>query len=313
MPKIIVNNDYMAVSVKLVEEVFPSTNATFIKVYMHILMLVSRQLPVDVSNIAQSLQLLESDVNQAIAYWQEKGAFRVESDESTVLYAPAKTEDAGQPAYDISDITTKIEENAKLTEMLQISQEVLGKTISTAEIKTLYWMYEELGFLPEVILMLLEYCVSIGKKNMQYIERVATSWHSKGIFTMEDVEAFLQEEEYTKNYMNSLRYVFGIKDRQFTSIEEDFLRKWHDELLMNEEMIALAYEYCILRINKLSFPYMDRILVDWSEKGIRTIDEAEQENENFKKTKAEPHGDSAGINDSINNNELEEFTWGSVD
>ncbi len=308
MPKIIVNNEYITVSAKLVEEIFPSTNATFIKVYMHVLMLASKQKSINLSEVADSLQLLESDVKQAITYWQSHGALVVAEDNDLPKEIEEKPE---KPLYELQDITLKAEENSKLAEMLKIAQEVLAKPISNAEMKTLYWMYEDLGFSPEVILMLLEYCVSIGKKNMQYIERVATSWHSKGVSSIEDVEEFLQQEEYTKNYMNSLRFVFGIKDRAFTSIEEDYLKKWHDELMMNEEMIALAYEYCILRINKLSFPYMDKIISDWSLKNIRTIDEAEKENELFKKNKADSHESTQEV--SRESNELEQFTWGNVD
>ena len=314
MPKIVLNNDYVVVPMKLVEDVFPSTNATFIKVYMHILMLSAKNASIDVSQVAESLQLLESDVLQAVKYWQSNDALELVGDDEQNSSNETELSHSDSPAtYEISEINDKIEENSKLSEMLQLSQEVLGKPITPAEMKTLYWMHDSLEFSPEVILMLLEYCVSIGKKSMQYIERVATSWHSKGIFTIEDVENFLSHEEYTKNYINSLKYVFGIKDRVFTGMEEDFIRKWHDDLNMSEEMIALAYEYCILRINKISFPYMDKIIVDWSEKNIKTIEAAEEENANFKKNKTEPHSSGSAQNTQFNNSELEQFTWGQVD
>ena len=311
MSEIIIKNEYVTLPLRLVEEIFPSANPTFIKVYMHMLMLGAKGKKIDTVTVAADLQLLESDVMQAVSFWNGYGALS--------FVDGAAQEDAseqiidGPSSYDVRAVADNLAENSKMSEMLQLAQEVLGKTISTAEMKTLYWMYDNLGFSPEVILMLLEYCVSINKRGMQYIERVATSWHSKGINTIEDVEEFLSGEEYTKNYMNSLKALFGIRDRSLTGIEEEYIKKWHDTFEMSEEMIALAYEYCILRINKLSFPYMDGIIVDWNDKNIRTIEEAEIENENFKKNKATLNNNVAQDGKNFENDEFEKFTWEQMD
>lgn len=317
MPKISIKNDYIVLPVKLVEEVFPSTNATFIKVYTHILMLGAKGTDIDLSQVASDLQLLESDVHQAIRFWEAHGAIHVLSDGGTSKESKLSVSEATEPvdsseSQELGDITSEIEGNSILSEMLQLAQEVLGKPISTSETKTLYWIYDELEFSPEVVLMLLEYCVSIGKKSMQYIERVATAWHSKGINSMEEVEKFLAQEERTKNYKNGLKALFGIYDRNLTTIEEDYLQKWHDDLKMSEEMIALAYEYCILRTNKLSFPYMDKIITDWSAKNIRTIEAAEAESEAFKKNKPGTMVAPGADTGSFDNDDLEKFTWGDV-
>ncbi len=311
MAEIIIKNEHVTLPLRLVEEIFPTANPTFIKVYMHMLMLSAKGKNIDTVTVASDLQLLESDVLQAVSFWNGYGAL-------SILDSAVQGDDSEQyvdvpSTYDVRVVTENIAENSKMSEMLQLAQEVLGKTISTAEMKTLYWMYDSLGFSPEVILMLLEYCVSINKRGMQYIERVATSWHSKGINTIDDVEQFLSNEEYTKNYMNSLKALFGIRDRALTSIEEEYIKKWHDTFEMSEEMIALAYEYCILRINKLSFPYMDGIIVDWNDKNIRTIEEAEKENENFKKNKAASTNNAATDGKNFENEEFEKFTWEQMD
>jgi len=315
------NQDYIAISKKLVEDVFPNTNAVFIKVYIHILMLIANGKQVAFADVANSLQLLESDVLQAVRYWENQGVLQVEEEEERVQYENAEVaennaDNTDSSSYDISDITSRIEGDAKLSEMIQISEQVLSSTLSTAEIKSLYWFYDKLSFSPEVILMLLEYCVSIGKKSMSYVEKVALGWNKRGINSIEAVEKFLSEEETKKNYMNNLKQVFGIRDRRLTGIEEDYLTKWHDTLGMPEELIALSYEYCILRINKISFPYMDRIIERWHEQGIFTIEAAERENENFKKSHENTDNNDSGF-DILKNNveidELEKFTWDKLE
>lgn len=317
MPKISINNDYIILPVKLVEEIFPSTNATFIKVYTHILMLCAKNKEIDLVSVASDLQLLESDVYQAVRFWESCGAIEMSEDKSSSekkLFPSAADDESysTSESLGVADITPEIEGNPMLSEMLQLAQEVLGRPISSSETKTLYWIYDELGFSPEVVLMLLEYCVSLGKKNMQYIERVATAWHSKGINSMEEVQNFLIQEERTKNYKNSLKALFGIRDRNLTGIEEDYLQKWYEDLKMSEEMIALAYEYCILRTNKLSFPYMDKIMTEWNSKNIHTIEAAEAENEAFKKNKPGTVTEPGTKINSFNNDDLVDFTWDDV-
>ena len=307
MAEIIIKNEYITLPIRLVEEIFPAANATFIKVYMHMLMLAAKGRKIDIVDVAGDLQLLESDVLQAVNFWSGYGVLDFGDERESEVSSETSPE---LSSYNIQNVIENISENAKMSEMLQLAQEVLGKTISPAEMKTLYWMYDSLDMSPEVILMLLEYCVSINKRTMQYIERVATSWHSKGISTIEAVEEFLSNEEYTKNYMNGLKVIFGIRDRALTGIEEDYIKKWHDTFGMSEEMIALAYEYCILRINKLSFPYMDGIIEDWNDKNIRTLEEAEKENENFKKNKAASNN---AATDNSQNDEFEKFTWEQMD
>lgn len=313
MPIVKAKLDCIAIPKQLAEEVFPKTNAVFIKIYIHILMLLANGKSISFASIADELQLLESDVMQAVRYWENVGAIEVsDNDEPEVKSVPENNSEDNPGEYELSDITKNVEGNKKLSEMLQLAEEVLGKTLSTAEIKSLYWFYDSLNFPPEVILMLLEYCVSIGKKSMSYIERVGSAWHKKGINTIDGVERFLREDEMKKNYMNNLKNLFGIRDRNLTGIEEDYLSKWHDSLNMSEEMIALAYEYCVLRINKISFPYMDRIISDWNDKGIHTIDVAEKSNAEFQKNK-EHFSPGNGEFDLLKNDsdldELEKLSW----
>ncbi len=315
MPVVKAKLDCIAVPKQLAEEVFPKTNAVFIKIYIHILMLLANRESIDFGKIADELQLLESDVMQAVRYWENIGAIEVLDGAAEEKAEPEYqgNSEADEPKeYELSEITRSAENNKKLSEMLQLAEEVLGRTLSTAEMKSLYWFYDSLGFSPEVILMLLEYCVSIGKKSMSYIERVASGWHKRGINSIEAVEKFLREDEMKKNYMNNLKNLFGIRDRNLTGIEEDYLSKWHDKLDMSEEMIALAYEYCVLRINKISFPYMDKIIQEWDKKNIRTIDAAEKSNVEFQKNKELLHSENTNfdlLSDDSGSDELERLTW----
>ena len=47
-------------------------------------------------------------------------------------------------------------------------------------------------------------------------------------------------------------------------------------------MVGLAYDYCVLAVGKLSFPYINTILKRWAEQNIHTIPDAERDHESFR-------------------------------
>ena len=175
------------------------------------------------------------------------------------------------------------------------------------ERSTLYYFYDELQLSPEVITILLEYCVSNGKKNMNYIEKVAISWNKNGIFTIDAADKFITAEKEKNGYSYKIRKLFGIENRNLSKTEETYLKTWHDKFLMNEDMVELAYEYCIMQTTKLSFPYINSILKRWHELNIHNVADAKKDHEDFK-TKNKSQKDLSVYDDNnINYDELEEI------
>ncbi len=288
MPFFTNENKFVSVPTDFITEQLPQANPTFVKVYLYLLMLASQNTAAGFPEIAETLGLLESDLMMSIKYWEGQGVI-VKSGE-TFTFPQTKTAaevtsvpESAQPARArIENLAEIISADKGLSDMFMLSQEILGKTITEKDMETIYWFYSELKMPPEVVLLLLEYCVSKGKNRMSYIEKVAISWSEKGLTSSEDVALYLKNEEQKTGFLYSIRKIMGIADRSLSQIEEKYLTKWHDELLMSEEMIALAYEYCIIQTAKLSFPYMDKIITRWAENGITTITAAEEDNRKFK-------------------------------
>ena len=141
--------------------------------------------------------------------------------------------------------------------------------------------------------MLLEYCVSIDKRNMKYIEKVAITWHENNITTMSEAQEYISRATQKDDFVSSLTKLFGISDRTLSKTETLYFESWRDEFNMSADMVGLAYEYCIIAINKLSFPYINTILKRWAEQGIRTIPEAEADHESHKKSNTNPNENTA--------------------
>lgn len=281
-------NKFIPVPSDFIKNELPQANPTFVKVYLYLLMLAQENTRAEFSDIADTLGLLESDLMYAVRYWEERGQIRKNGSDFTFAASVVASEAAELPVRDVKpphrteSIAEIIGKNSELKDMFTVSQEILGKTITEKDMETIYWFYSDLKMPPEVILLLLEYCVSKGKNRMSYIEKVAVSWNEMGLTSSDSVTQYIENEAQRTGFLYSIRKIMGIADRSLSQIEEQYLTKWHDKLNMSEEMIALAYEYCIIQTAKLSFPYMDKIITRWSKEGISTIAAAEEDNRRFK-------------------------------
>ena len=68
-------------------------------------------------------------------------------------------------------------------ELLFVIEQYVGKPLSVSEIRTVYYISEELHFSDDLIDYLVQYCVDRGKKDFRYIEKVAVRWAESGITT----------------------------------------------------------------------------------------------------------------------------------
>ncbi len=292
MPVFKVSNSEISVSCNFIENIMPTLNGAYVKIYLYILMLANKGERADNSDIATKLGLLESDVVHAFGVLSEQGLIDVSGDivsiGGSVSYVSEEASSAAadgnevKVSYSTVDMSEEIEKNKSLADMFKLAQEVMGKPLNSSDTNTLFWFYDKLGFSPEVILLLLEYCVSAGKRNMSYIEKVAISWREKGIKTIDDVDMLETDEQERASYISNIKHLIGIRDRDLTKLEEKFLLEWREEDNMSEEMVALAYEYCMLQTDKRSFHYMNGIIKRWKSSGIFTIEAAERDNESFR-------------------------------
>ena len=300
MPKFMLDRDSVAVPVYFIENCLNNASGSFLKVYLYTLNLASKGIDADTQSIATALDMLESDVIQAINYWKTTGMIVEDSgiiefcnkpfidipkDNSFEETTLNQSQSEEKKHYDSIEIASHISSDSALSEMVILSQELLAKTLTTTELETLYWLYDGLGFCAESILLILDYCISRDKKSIRYIEKVAIAWHEKGILTPEDIMDNISKEEEKNTLVYKIRKAMGIADRPLSNAEEEFFSKWCDEYNTPEEMIMLAYEHCLLNTSKLSLPYMDKIIERWHSQGIKTRADAEEDNKRHKTKK----------------------------
>lgn len=316
MPKFVINQEYVPVSSYFIEHFLKDANGAFVKVYLYALSLAHRGADVENTQIAEALNLLESDVLQAFVYWKDKGMIIEDSgvvefcDKPVVLFSEQiieqdEEENLKKAKYDSIELARRIGEDQSLSELVMLAQELLSKPLTQAELETVYWLYDELGYSSEAILLLLDYCISRNKRSFKYIEKVAVTWHEQGLYTAQDIIEYINAEEEKSGYMYSIRKGMGISDRPLAKAEEEYINKWYETYGFSCDMILLAYEYCLINTSKLSFPYMDKIIERWNAQGITTVQLAQEDN---KKHKSKSAPGFNAYSDEFNHDELEKLT-----
>ncbi|MBQ3023292.1 MAG: DnaD domain protein [Clostridia bacterium] len=268
-----------------------SANATYVKVYLYGLAKCYEG-DSDVSNeeIAQALDILETDVSKAWRYWKRVGLVHSEG-KGVLVFDPMpaqtvkeETSTNEKEAVKETSKTTSIKEisktmgiNPKMKETVRMAEQLLKKPLTQREITSLYTFMQEYSMTQEMVLVLLEYCVTLDKTNFSYIEKVAHGWNEQGVTTLREATKVLNRLTKEMNMIKKCKKTFGL-DREFSQTEKNYISHWVSELSMSEAMIKNAYERTITNTGKLSMPYMNTILKSWFEKGIKTVSQiAEKE------------------------------------
>lgn len=292
------------VSSIFVDYYMPRANASYVKVYLYGVRLAFAGEALSNSHIAAALDMLESDVIGAWKYWDSVGVvrYREGSLEFLELSIPAEGEKklAAQkevpaeaplssslperkPQYRMEEIATATNRSKNLSGMFMHAQALLKKPLSPSETRTLYSFHDWLGMPYEVILMLLEHCVSIGKTSMRYIEKVALAWSDEGINTVKRAEKYLKDNAERQKLLRKFKRMFRLSDRDFSDAEIGFILSWTGALALPDELIREAYERTLSYTGKLAFPYMNTILTSWHKAGITQVAEIPQDRKGAKK------------------------------
>lgn len=164
-------------------------------------------------------------------------------------------------------------EDQDFSDILYQIETLFCKSLSASDTNTLIYIYDTLNFSTELLEYLIEYCASIEKKSVRYMETIALDWFQEGITTKQKAkERALMVSDITKIVFTSL----GIKRTRPTNIELAFINTWSKDMGFSKELIKLACEKAVLASpNSATFPYVNGILENWSKNNVKSISDVE--------------------------------------
>lgn len=167
--------------------------------------------------------------------------------------------------------TLRVTQNDDFSWICLIVENYLKRTLNTAEVQLLTYLFDTLHFSKELILYLYEYCCSLEKTNVKYVQTVALSWAEHGITTQE--EAKLQSTIYSASH-TAIAKTLAL-GRPLAKIECQYIERWQNVWHMDLAVILEACNRTMLSIQKPDFKYMDGILSNWHKDNVHTLQDVQ--------------------------------------
>ena len=218
----------------------------------------------------KALRLNASRVNCAAATLRQMGLWEEEK--------PAHILSGERPSYTEQDVISAQNNQQEFRSLCDEVQRLLGRPIHTEDRKILLGFINYLGLPVEVVSVLISYCKERDRQRgkvrtptLYSIEKEAYAWAERGIDTMEEAAAFIQNQNLRHSRMNRLLGLLQIRGRRLTAAEERYASAWL-EMNFEDEVISMAYERTCLNTGGLNWAYMNKILQRWHEAGLHTAE-----------------------------------------
>ncbi len=253
---------------------------------LKVLLLILSNPQITTQELAQILNISEADVNDAANFWMANDILTVENKSNSSSQKTVAAEAQEPQIKRVSqapvrltgkELESRVKNSRDVKYLISETERHFGKNLIPSEASVLISLYDWAGLPVDIILMIVSYCASINKNNMRSVEKMALDWIDKGIESHEAVAAHIEELTRKNSNESAVKSAFGIYNRSLTTKEKNFINSWFSQLHFDIEMIKLAYEKTIDSTGNMSFPYINKILNSWSEKGITTPSQAQEE------------------------------------
>ncbi len=241
----------------------------------------------DIDAMCTALKITKSDALDYLQYWVLTGVLTDDSGEITIVKTetpsvvtpqnsetPVETKkvftNSNSPSKPSSvEIATRLSESPEISHLFNEAQIKLGKTIGYDGQCTLLLIHDHYGLPAEVIFMMIDYCVSIGKTNYGYLDAVGKDWGTREIDTLDKAAEQISILRSANSLWKEFAAAAGITTPRPSVKQTEYIRRWGNELKYGIDMIMLAYEEMANHTGKLSMSYMDKVLISWHGKGFK--------------------------------------------
>ncbi len=282
---------YFSVPCALTDEYLKLADAAALKVLLYLL--ASEADENDAEKVISATGITKEEFECAIAFWKKYDV--IDSDTEIVANQSATTADKPETKqvvtkvvhshYSAGDIAKILSDDTSMRHLFDEAERTLGRILKHADHEALICLKDYYGFSPMAIIAVLSYCANLDKTSAKYIEGVAKGLFDKGITEFSEIEKEFIRIAEVHSFENKVKSAFGI-DAKLTPKQKSFIDGWRS-LGFNIDMISYAGEKCVDSTNKISFPYINRILSSWAEKNIFTREDADKENKPVREQKIE--------------------------
>ena len=197
---------------------------------------------------------------------------------------PPVVTSADKPArkeYSLNEIK-EFQKDESVSELLFLVETYLKRPLSSSDTNTVLFWYDQLHFPTDLIVYLMEYCISKGHSSMRYMDKVALAWKDSNISTVEQAKE--QAAIHSQVYYGVMK-AFGITGRSLVDGETRLIKKWTKEFGFDMELVLEACSRTMTAIHQPSFEYTDKILAEWHKNHVHTLNDIKTLDQSYQKNK----------------------------
>ncbi len=279
---------FFSVPCSVAEKYLKLSSGDFLKVLLCVL---AGSSPIaDTEIIARITGVSEETAEEALMFWAQTGVLTFEgappvnkSADNTAMHQKppqeikATHENKTSVKYTPKDLEALAARSEDIRFLFSSAEQSLGRTVNSTEQATLVDFHEYYGFPIASIVLILHFCVDIGKGNMRYIRSVISDWNERGILDPHDVENEIINQKKYYTYEGKIKLALGLK-AQTTKKQKELFEDWQKRGI-TEELAAEAAEHSInnTKDHSVNLNYINKTLISWSEQGVKTAKDAEKE------------------------------------
>lgn len=209
-----------------------------------------------------------------------------------------------RPEYTNADLLSALE-RSEFASLSAAVDQALGKKLTTPDQKILLELYDDLGLSADVIFLLVNFCLErsaqrygAGRRpTMRQIEQEGYAWARMELNDQERASAYIRKYHRQREALPKMMRLLGLGERKPSASEERYMVAW-SEMGFEDAAIELAYDKTMLKCKELKWPYMNRILTAWHEKGLHTV-KAVQEGDRPKAARDMPRDEEAAQREDL--------------
>jgi len=274
-------------------EYLPVANGDFVKVYLYLFYLAKNSSQIELNHVSKHLNIPLTVINSAFSFWIEKNII-TKTPNGFILNSLQDMELNKQYKPNLTLSPEKIDAIAKSkhrsSAIQSINNSCFSGNMTSAWYSEIDLLFSKYQFEEQVMVALFEHCKNKSSSSFlhkNYVQAVALAWFNSGIKTYSDLESYFLKHEKAKKISTTILKKLGLH-RACTEYEEAFIEKWTADFGYDIDIINIALKKTTSKANP-NFDYIDKLLSDWYDRGLKTVNEIEnflteikQKNKNVK-------------------------------
>ena len=270
----------------------------YVKVYIYVYFIARYNKDIKINDLSKKLELPLKTIQDALKYWEDNELLlkknqgyilrNIQEIELNKVYKPK----VSLSAEDIS----KVQKNEKRAKAIEtINNDFFQGVMSPSWYGDIDLWFNKYGFDEEVMIALFNYCYEKSALHRSYVETVAQAWNGAKIQTFSDLDSYSQKQEKFFSLKKQITKKLRL-NHNLTEYEDAFIEKWYVSYNYDMDVIDLALKKASMK-GAVNFQYIDKIITDWNEHDLKTVNQITQYDEakKFTTTQTKPTPNKTAI------------------